>query len=229
MRIGILGAGNVGGAIGSAWARHGRPLAGFWRSWIWRARFCWIAPTRSNRISPAWRWAPRPPAASLWPAGPRRQSGKIFSTTGYANMANPSYGGQPITICYCGDDADAKRIAAAGLARDIGFDPIDAGPLANARLLEPYAMPWIWLAVKGGVGRDFAFKLVKRERSQTPSRDREGAVTACPWRSGSGRRWLRGPSARRPCRPRSATCRTTWCNTSCSDREGRGSCAESPP
>jgi len=80
---------------------------------------------------------------------------KIFNTTGYANMANPSYGGQPITIFYCCDNADAKRIA-AGLARDIGFDPVDAGCWSPTRLL------WIWLAVKGGVGREFAFKLVKR-------------------------------------------------------------------
>ena len=62
---------------------------------------------------------------------------------------------------YCGDDADAKHTA-AGLAHDIGFDPIDAGPLSNARLLEPCAMLWVWLAVKGGMGRDFAFKVVKR-------------------------------------------------------------------
>ena len=86
---------------------------------------------------------------------------KIFNTTGFANMADPSYGGEPIEMFYCGDDAEAKH-AAAGLARDIGFNPIDAGPLANARLLEPYALLWIWLALKGGVGREFAFKLVKR-------------------------------------------------------------------
>jgi len=85
---------------------------------------------------------------------------KIFNTTGFANMADPSYGGEPIEMFYCGDDAEAKH-AAAGLARDIGFNPIDAGPLANA-LLEPYALLWIWLALKGGVGREFAFKLVKR-------------------------------------------------------------------
>jgi 8-hydroxy-5-deazaflavin:NADPH oxidoreductase len=86
---------------------------------------------------------------------------KIFNTTGFANMANPSYGGEPITMFYCGDDAEAKR-AAAGLARDIGFDPVDAGPLSNARLLEPHALLWIWLAIKGGVGREFAFRIVKR-------------------------------------------------------------------
>jgi hypothetical protein len=53
-------------------------------------------------------------------------------------MANPSYGGHPIAMFYCGDDAEAKRTA-AGLAREIGFDPVDAGPLSNARLLEPHA------------------------------------------------------------------------------------------
>jgi hypothetical protein len=62
---------------------------------------------------------------------------------------------------YCGDDAEAKHVA-AGLARDIGFHPVDAGPLSNSRLLEPYATLWIWLAIKGGLGREFAFRLVKR-------------------------------------------------------------------
>jgi predicted dinucleotide-binding enzyme len=48
------------------------------------------------------------------------------------------------------------------LALDLGLDPVDAGPLANARLLEPHALLWIWLAIKGGVGRGFTFKLMKR-------------------------------------------------------------------
>ena len=55
----------------------------------------------------------------------------------------------------------SKRTAAA-LASQLGFDPIDAGPLTNARLLEPFGMLWIWLAVFGGVGRDFSLQLVKR-------------------------------------------------------------------
>ena len=86
---------------------------------------------------------------------------KIFNTTGYGNMENPLYGGEHITMFYCGDDTDAKQTAAE-LARTCGFDPIDAGPLANARLLEPYALLWIWLAMRGGQGRDFAFKLLRR-------------------------------------------------------------------
>ena len=86
---------------------------------------------------------------------------KIFNSTGYNNMADPNYGGVPLTMFYCGDDTDAKRIAAS-LARDIGFDPVDAGPLSNARLLEPVAMLWIWLAIQGGMDRAFGFRLLTR-------------------------------------------------------------------
>jgi predicted dinucleotide-binding enzyme len=60
-----------------------------------------------------------------------------------------------------GDDEHAKTIAAQ-LAREIGFDPIDAGPLAHARLLEPLALLWIYLAVMKGHGSGIAFKLVQR-------------------------------------------------------------------
>jgi len=47
------------------------------------------------------------------------------------------------------------------LVRTLGFEPVDAGPLKNARLLEPFAMVWIDQALKRGRGRDFAFALVK--------------------------------------------------------------------
>jgi len=86
---------------------------------------------------------------------------KIFNTTGFKNMENPVYQGAAIPMFYCGDDAAAKATAAQ-LAADLGFAPIDAGPLSNSRLLEPQAFLWIWLALKGGLGRDFAFQIVKR-------------------------------------------------------------------
>lgn len=86
---------------------------------------------------------------------------KIFNTTGYNNMANPRYGSNGATMFYCGDDAAAKS-EAAELATQLGFEPIDAGPLAHARLLEPAAMLWIWLAIFGGQGPNVAFHLDKR-------------------------------------------------------------------
>lgn len=62
---------------------------------------------------------------------------------------------------YCGDDADAKKTV-AGLIAELGFEALDAGPLTQARVLEPFAMLWISLAVKGGYGPNFAFSMVKR-------------------------------------------------------------------
>lgn len=86
---------------------------------------------------------------------------KIFNTTGFGNMADPVYNGEPGTMFYCGDDAAAKQVAAQ-LAGDLGFDPIDSGPLTQSRLLEPLALLWITLAIKQGLGKDFAFKLMRR-------------------------------------------------------------------
>ena len=85
---------------------------------------------------------------------------KVFNTTGYNNMQDPVYGGSPTTMFYAGDDAGAKGIART-LATDLGFDAIDAGPLIRARELEHLALLWISLAF-GGMGRDIAFRLVKR-------------------------------------------------------------------
>ncbi|MGH8210877.1 MAG: hypothetical protein ACREU6_15055 [Steroidobacteraceae bacterium] len=50
------------------------------------------------------------------------------------------------------------------LATDIGFEAIDAGNLVEARLLEPYAMLWIHLANAKGLGRDFAYGLLRHKK-----------------------------------------------------------------
>jgi len=39
---------------------------------------------------------------------------------------------------------------------------LDAGPLAAARYLEPFAMTWIHLAYRQGFGRKFAFSIIRR-------------------------------------------------------------------
>jgi predicted dinucleotide-binding enzyme len=58
-----------------------------------------------------------------------------------------------------GDDAAAKETV-AGLVADLGFEPLDAGNLTKARLLEPFAMLWINQAIVRGKGRDWAFAAV---------------------------------------------------------------------
>ncbi len=84
---------------------------------------------------------------------------KAFNTTGFGNMRNPKFGAVNLTMFYVGDDESAKAIANQ-LINDIGFDPVDAGPLKIARYLEPLAMLWINLSMT--MGRDIAFQLIKR-------------------------------------------------------------------
>jgi len=85
---------------------------------------------------------------------------KAFCSTGFTNMADPAYSDGPVTDFHCGDDEDAKATVHA-LATDLGFDPVDAGPLKMARDLEPLAHLWIRLAM-GGLGRDIAYRLMRR-------------------------------------------------------------------
>ena len=54
---------------------------------------------------------------------------------------------------------DAKKPTVLRLVGDIGFEPADAGPLRNARLLEPMAMLWIDQVLNGRMNRERAFAL----------------------------------------------------------------------
>jgi predicted dinucleotide-binding enzyme len=86
---------------------------------------------------------------------------KAFNTTGFNNMANSRYPGGKLAMMVAGDDGEAKKIVLA-LASDLGFDPIDSGPLSMSRYLEPMAMVWIKLAIAQKMGRDFGFALLRR-------------------------------------------------------------------
>lgn len=87
---------------------------------------------------------------------------KAFNTIGAANFADPTFAGQAASMFVAGDDAGAKAVV-SGLAAELGFDPVDAGPLLAARWLEPLAMLWIHLAFKQGLGpAGHAFKLLRR-------------------------------------------------------------------
>ncbi|EAQ77563.1 putative transmemembrane reductase oxidoreductase protein [Blastopirellula marina DSM 3645] len=92
---------------------------------------------------------------------PTAQVVKILNTNGAKNMTDPDYGDHRVTMFYAGDDPAANRIAAQ-LAAELGFEPIELGPLKMSRLLEPLAMTWIILARHRGLGRDFGIDVVRR-------------------------------------------------------------------
>jgi len=62
------------------------------------------------------------------------------------------------SLVYCGDDEPAKETAAE-LIRDVGFDPVDAGPLRIARYTEPFALLIAQLAYEGEEGPELAYRL----------------------------------------------------------------------
>src|SRR5262245_10280016 len=210
MRIGVIGAGNVGGTLGRAWVQKGHdvmfgvpnPTAPKVLELVKatgrkaRAGGVGEAAAHGEVVVFATPWAATQDAVrqagdlsgkiildctnplkedlsgltvghttsgaeqvAAWASS--RRVVKIFNTTGSENMARPSFGGAAITMFFAGDDAEAKRVAAQ-LAREIGFDPVDAGPLASARLLEPLGLLWIHLALKQGYGTGIAYKLIRR-------------------------------------------------------------------
>jgi predicted dinucleotide-binding enzyme len=208
MRIGIIGAGSVGGALGRGWVRAGHEVtfgvrdasAPKIRTLVEetgaRAASVGEAAAGAEVVVLATPWEatrdaiqiadglsgkivfdctnPLAPQLSGLALGHETSAGeqvaswapgarvvKVFNTTGANNMANPDFNGVAATMFYCGDDADAKAVAAQ-LASDLGFDPVDAGKLDQARYLEPLAMLWIRLAYVQGMGREIAFKLMKR-------------------------------------------------------------------
>jgi 8-hydroxy-5-deazaflavin:NADPH oxidoreductase len=74
-------------------------------------------------------------------------------------MDAPQLPGQPVMFI-CGDEHEAKSVT-AGLVTELGFEAVDIGDLTLARLLEPYALLWIHLAIRRGFGTNFGFGLLR--------------------------------------------------------------------
>src|SRR6516162_4497258 len=81
---------------------------------------------------------------------PRAAVFKTLNQVGFEVMADSA-----------GDDATRKPIV-MGLVTDLGFHAVDAGGLRVARLLEPYGMLWIHMALDRNAGRDNAFAYLAR-------------------------------------------------------------------
>ena len=209
MKIAVLGAGNVGGALGKLWAgrghelRFGVPDPGSEKIKTLLATTGGKAQAGSNQEAAA---ASEVVVLSVpWPAAEQaiRDCGdlkskvvidctnplrsdfqglavgtttsaaeqvaawsgakvvKALNTIGAGNYGMAEFAGTRADGFYCGDDAAAKD-KVKPLIADIGLNPVDVGPLRNARLLEPLAMLWIDLAINQKWGTNHAFKLLRR-------------------------------------------------------------------
>jgi 8-hydroxy-5-deazaflavin:NADPH oxidoreductase len=66
-------------------------------------------------------------------------------------------------LVYCGNTQTGKRLAAR-LIRDVGFDPVDAGPLRIARYIEPFALLVGQLAYEGEGGPELAYRFARLQK-----------------------------------------------------------------
>lgn len=90
---------------------------------------------------------------------PKARVVKAFNTVFAQQMDSGRVGDEPLSAFVAADDDEAKK-GVLELARQIGFDAIDAGPLKNARLLEPLAFLNIQLGYGLGMGKQIGFKLL---------------------------------------------------------------------
>ena len=69
----------------------------------------------------------------------------------------------PPDLVYCGDEKRAK-ITAARLIRDVGFNPVDGGPLSMARYIEPFSLLVAQLAYDGSHPPELAYRFTDLSR-----------------------------------------------------------------
>ncbi len=67
---------------------------------------------------------------------------KAFNTLNWKTMVDPSSAGGPVSIPLVGDNGRAKKIVAELIA-GMGLEPIDVGPLRDARWVEGMLILWI--------------------------------------------------------------------------------------
>ena len=202
MKIAVIGAGSVGGTLGTAWARRGHDVTFGVRSpdderyralgatvtgnehacrdadvvvlcTPWQATrdavtACGdltgkVVVDCTNPLTPdfaALEVGTTSSGAELvaqWAPGARVC--KAMNQIGAPMMDGPNLPAAPVMFV-CGDDDAAKEVT-AGLVAELGFETADAGELTVARLLEPYALLWIHLALRRGFGTNWGFGLLR--------------------------------------------------------------------
>jgi len=192
MRIGIIGKGNVGTALGTGLKRTGHEIryghrdpkepvleAARWGEVVIFAVPFSTVKEVANTVRSAVEGKPVVDVTNVlgfrgeWSVGfttsgaeelqkmlPKSHVVKAFNTVFAQNQSSGRVGKEQLTAFVAGDDAEAKKII-MDLARDIGFDPVDAGELRIARYLEPVGFLMINLGNTLKMGTNIGLKLAK--------------------------------------------------------------------
>ena len=90
----------------------------------------------------------------------RQKSSRCFTSVRLTSLKNHRIG-VDAAIWLHANMAVIQKKTVMKMGKDIGFDPVDAGPLKSARYLESMAMLIIDLAYTLGMGTNIGYKLVK--------------------------------------------------------------------
>jgi predicted dinucleotide-binding enzyme len=83
-------------------------------------------------------------------------------TTIFAQVLGAGSNAGAVQVFYAGDDAAAKARVRT-VIENLGFEAVDAGPLANARYLEPLGMLNVYLGYVAGRGTRIAPAIVSAD------------------------------------------------------------------
>lgn len=90
---------------------------------------------------------------------PRARVVKCFNTVFAEHMDKGRVGDKQLTVFAASNDEQARRTV-LGLAKQIGFDAVDGGPLQNARSLETMGFFNIQLGYTLGLGTKMGLRLI---------------------------------------------------------------------
>ncbi len=118
----------------------------------------------TNALTPSFDWAigfTSSGAEEIAKLLPKAQVVKAFNHVFAENMATGRLGQVALMALVAGDNAGAKEVV-MNLARDIGFDAVDAGPLKSARYMEALGMQLIALGYGQKMGAGIGFSFVRK-------------------------------------------------------------------
>jgi predicted dinucleotide-binding enzyme len=97
-------------------------------------------------------------------AAPKARVVKAFTIYGFENFRDssyPGYGDIKPAMLIAGDDATAKAVVAR-LSGELGWEPVDTGPLSSSLHLEHLTLLWIKMARVQGQGAGFVWARLRR-------------------------------------------------------------------
>lgn len=201
MKIGVIGAGNIGGTIGAKWAAgnhevffgvrdpqkaslvekigemtgsvrvgHSAEAIAFADVVVFAVPGASVGPIveesldtlRGKTLIDAtnnMRGESRHALGVLREKLPEARLYRAFSSLGWENLANPDFEGIKADLFFCGDEA--ARATVEALISDVGLEPVYLGGTDRVDLVEGMTDMWFNLALKQGMGRRLAFKLLK--------------------------------------------------------------------